>query len=65
MAKGLCRDCLDVHARAAMRVDTATVQEMLMRVLPGVMRGDSVESLRMPWPELIRSNSSTGLWWDK
>lgn len=28
-------DCLDVHARAAMRVDVATVQEMIVETLPG------------------------------
>ena len=59
------RDCLEVHAAAAMRVDAATVQEMLMQVIPGAMRGESVETLRQPWPELARAKGSTGLWWDK
>ena len=30
-----CSDCLEVHARAAMRVDVATVQEMITESLPG------------------------------
>ncbi|BDA48143.1 hypothetical protein COCOBI_11-4020 [Coccomyxa sp. Obi] len=59
------RDCLEVHAAAAMRVDAARVQEMLMQVIPGAMRGESVEAVRQPWPELARAEGSTGLWWDK
>lgn len=54
-----------MHAAAAMRVDTATVQEMLMQIVPGAMRGDSVESQRQLWPDLTRAKGSTGLWWDK
>ena len=30
-----CSDCLDVHARAAMQVDVATVQELIVESLPG------------------------------
>ena len=30
-----CSDCLEVHARAAIRVDVATVQEMITESLPG------------------------------
>ena len=33
-----CSDCLDVHARAAMRVDVATVQELIVESLPGRSR---------------------------
>ncbi len=36
---GECRDCLEVHARAQMRVDADTVQEMLMDTLPSVFKG--------------------------
>ncbi|CAK0784873.1 hypothetical protein CVIRNUC_008078 [Coccomyxa viridis] len=58
-------DCLDVHARAAMRVDVATVQELIVESLPGCLRGQDVEELEKPWPELVKSAGSTGLWWDK
>lgn len=60
-----CSQCLAVHARAGMRVDTAAVQEMLWQVLPGALEGASVESLRRPWPELLKADGGTGLWWDK
>ncbi|KAK9799429.1 hypothetical protein WJX73_010108 [Symbiochloris irregularis] len=43
-------DCLEVHARAHMVVDSATVQEMIMDLAPGVFRGASVPSLAQPWP---------------
>jgi hypothetical protein len=48
-----------------MRTDTARVQEMLMQALPGAMRGDGADVLRMPWPELVKAPGRTGLWWDK
>jgi hypothetical protein len=48
-----------------MRVDAAAVQEILWQALPGALRGDSVASLRRPWPELCKARGGTGLWWDK
>jgi hypothetical protein len=57
-----------VHAKAAMIVDTATVQEMIMRVLQPVAHGSSVEALRkmLPWPKAgLEEFVGTGLWWDK
>lgn len=61
-----CRDCLEVHARAHMKVDAATIQEMLMDLLPSVLSGASVRSLAQPWPSASRNQvNETGLWWDK
>lgn len=37
----------------------------VVQVVPGAMRGESVESLRRTWPELVRPQGNTGLWWDK
>lgn len=31
----------------------------------GCLRGQDVEELEKPWPELVKSAGSTGLWWDK
>ena len=60
------RDCLEVHARAAMVADAATLQEMLMDFLPSVLRGASVQSMAQPWPSATHSSAAqTGLWWDK
>ena len=61
------RDCLEVHARANMVVDTANIHEMLMDLLPPVARGFSVASLAQPWPSASHNAPSgrTGLWWDK
>eukprot|EP00884_Botryococcus_braunii_P000707 jgi/Botrbrau1/10637/Bobra.154_1s0026.1 len=42
--------CLEVHARAGMLADTATLSEMLLDILPGVFTGETPEALRLPWP---------------
>ena len=31
----------------------------------GWLHGDSTESLEKDWPDLLKANGSTGLWWDK
>lgn len=62
----LCRHCLEAHARAGMLADISTVHEILAELLPDVLRGESVESLRpkRPWPKVELGDGHTGLWWD-
>lgn len=60
------RDCLEVHARASMVADAATLQEMLIDFLPKVFRGESVQSLAQPWPSASHgTRGADGLWWEK
>lgn len=60
------RQCLDVHARAGMLVDTSAVHEALMDTLPAVLyRNASVASLRRPFPKGTAAGTSTGFWSDK
>ncbi|KAK9806815.1 hypothetical protein WJX72_003692 [[Myrmecia] bisecta] len=59
------RHCLEVHARAGMMADAATIQELLLDVLPAVYRGENVSALAQPWPKGAVKSGNTGLWWDK
>ena len=60
------RECVSAHARASMLVDTGSVQELLYGLIPSVLRNDTVEALRRPWPEAPAAGpiERTGLWWD-
>ena len=60
------RECVLAHARASMLVDTGSVQELLYGLIPSVLRNDTVEALRRPWPEATAAGpvERTGLWWD-
>lgn len=59
------RQCLEVHARSGMVVDTDAVHEILMDTLPEVTRNASVASLRRPFPKGAVAGAQTGLWSDK
>ena len=62
-----CRYCLEVHARAGMIADVGTVHEILLDLLPSVMRGEAVDTLQLkrPWPTIKpEGDGHTGLWWD-
>ena len=62
----LRRHCLDVHAKAGMVVDTGRLVEILAEVLEPVLRGQTVEALRRPWPPVSSIEyASGGSWWEK
>lgn len=56
---------MEVHAKAIMIADLATIMEMLYEVLPEILAGASVEQMKRPWPKGFDKTGSTGLWWDK
>ena len=59
-----CRECLEVHATAAMIADVGAIKQMLQNVIPKVQAGQTVAQLRQLWPEAVKQPGSTGLWWD-
>ena len=63
----LRRHCLDVHAKAAMVVDTGRVVEILAEVLEPVMHGESVQALQRPWPPVraMVESFASSMWWLK
>ncbi|MEW5302301.1 MAG: hypothetical protein WDW36_005101 [Sanguina aurantia] len=44
------RECLLVHAKARLIVDIPAVTALLRQLLPGVLAGNSVQSMSQPWP---------------
>ena len=60
-----CRECLEVHATAAMVADTGTIKQILLSIIPGLQQGKTVAQLRQPWPQAVAAAGGTGLWWDK
>lgn len=59
------RQCLEVHARSGMLVDTSAVHEILMDSLPEIGRNATVAQLRKPFPKGAVSGAQTGFWSDK
>ncbi|GFH30421.1 uncharacterized protein HaLaN_29277 [Haematococcus lacustris] len=47
------KECLSVMARQSLLVDVPAVEAMLRRKLSAVLQGDSVASLREPWPKAV------------
>jgi len=58
---------LDVHAKAAMVVDTGHIAEMLAEVLEPALHGKSVQALQRPWPPVRATVESfaSSMWWLK
>ena len=42
--------CLLAHARASLEVDLDAIRELLLRKLPGLLEGESIDKLREEWP---------------
>ncbi len=64
LVMALRRECLEVHATAAMIADVGSIEQMLMSIIPELQKGRSVEQMQQPWPEAVKDASGTGLWWD-
>lgn len=59
-------DCVDAHARAALRVDPAALEKLAKDVVAAVVKGEPPDTLhkRHPWPRRADPSGRTGLWWD-
>lgn len=58
--------CLDAHARAALRVDTNALGDLVKTAATILKLEEAPDAVQRqhPWPRGIELDGSTGLWWD-